>query len=412
MRLLISGTNCYPESIGIGKYTGEMAAWLVEHGHEVRVVAAPPYYPEWKIGAGYSSWCYRRESVGGFVIIRCPLWIPARPSGLKRLLHLASFALSSFPVMLQQILWRPDVVIVVEPPLMCAPAGWLVARLAGAKAWLHIQDFEVDAAFDMGILRSARLRSWVLAIERWLMGGFDRISTISPKMCEKLIGKGVPSDNTVLFPNWVDLSQIVPQADDGRLRAELGIPANKVVALYSGNMGEKQGLEVLLEAAKLACSDARVQFVLCGDGASRQRLQAVYGDLSNVTWCPLQPIDRLSELLSMADVHLLPQRADVADLVMPSKLTGMLASGRPVLATAHRGTQVAEIVAQCGVVTPPGDAVALWQALQALAGMRDNRLELGLRARSYAENCLGRDAILGAFEKQLSKVISAAHRTG
>lgn len=412
MRVLISGANCYPEQIGIGKYTGEMAAWLAGRGHEVRVVAAPPYYPEWKIGAGYSSWCYRRESVGGFVILRCPLWIPARPSGLKRLFHLASFALSSFPVMLSQIFWRPDVVLVVEPPLMCAPAGWLVARLTGAKAWLHIQDFEVDAAFDMGILRSTRLRSWVLAIERWLMGGFDRISTISPKMREKLIDKGVLADNTILFPNWVDLSQITPRTDDGRLRAELAVPTDKVVALYSGNMGEKQGLEVLLEAAKLACSDARVQFVLCGEGASRQRLQAVYGDLSNVTWCPLQPLDRLSELLNMADVHLLPQRADVADLVMPSKLTGMLASGRPVLATAHAGTQVAEVVVQCGVVIPPGDAPALWRALQTLVEARDDRLELGQQARSYAENHLGQDVILGEFEKQLFNVVHAERRTG
>lgn len=412
MRILINGTNCAPEQIGIGKYTGGMAAWFAGRGHEVRVVAAPPYYPAWKIGDGYSSWCYRRESVDGFVIFRCPLWIPARPSGFKRLIHLVSFALSSFPVMLGQLFWRPDVVIVIEPPLMCAPAGWLAARLVGARVWLHIQDFEVDAAFDMGILRSARLRRGVLAIERWLMRQFDCVSTISPKMREKLIDKGMTLARTALFPNWVDLDQIVPRTDDGYLRAELGIPADKLVALYSGNMGEKQGLEVLLEAAKLACSDTRVQFVLCGDGASRQRLQAAYGNLPNVSWCSLQPQDRLNELLGMADVHLLPQRADVADLVMPSKLTGMLASGRPVLATAHAGTQVAEVVARCGVVTPPGDAVALWQALHLLVNASDRRQELGRNARSYAENYLGRDAVLEQFERDLFGIVHAEHSTG
>lgn len=401
MRILINGTNCHPEQIGIGKYTGEMAAWLAERGHEVRVVTAPPYYPEWRVAEGYSSWCYRRESVHDYAIVRCPLWVPARPSGLKRLVHLASFALSSFPVMLGQVFWRPDVVIVIEPPLMCAPAGWLAARLSGAKAWLHIQDFEVDAAFDMGILPPGRARRWVLALERWLMCGFDRISTISPKMREKLLDKGIASDIAVLFPNWVDLRQIAPKMDDGRLRQELGIPADKLVALYSGNMGEKQGLEVLLEAARLAQGNVRIQFVLCGDGASRQRLQAAYGDLSNVSWFPLQPADRLNELLNLADVHLLPQRADVADLVMPSKLTGMLASGRPVLATAHAGTQVAEIVAQCGRVTPPGDAAALMRALQQLADAADERAALGRAAREYAEEMLGDDAVLGRFEQAL-----------
>ncbi|MBI5918964.1 MAG: glycosyltransferase WbuB [Nitrosomonadales bacterium] len=401
MRILINGTNYHPEKIGIGKYTGEMAEWLAAHGHEVRVVTASPYYPEWRVAQGYSSLGYRRESLAGVEVRRCPLWVPQKPSGLKRILHLASFALSSLPVMLGQVFWRPDVVIVIEPPLMCVPAGWCVARLAGGKAWLHIQDFEVDAAFDMGILPQGRARQWVQAIERWLMRGFDRVSTISPKMREKLLDKGIASDTAVLFPNWVDLHQIVPQSDDGCLRQELGIPTDKLVALYSGNMGEKQGLEVLLEAARLARDDARIQFVLCGDGSSRQRLQAAYGDLPNVSWFSLQPAERLNELLNLADVHLLPQRADVADLVMPSKLTGMLASGRPVLATAHGGTQVAEIVARCGRVTPPGDAAALWLALRQLADAPDERAALGRAARAYAEEWLGDDAVLGRFEQAL-----------
>src|SRR5665811_649755 len=138
MRILIVGINYAPELTGIGKYTGEMAEWLVTQGHAVRVVTAPPYYPEWHIGNAYSAWRYHFEEMNGVNIWRCPLWVPAKPSGLKRLIHLASFALSSFPVILGQILWKPDVVIAIEPPLTCAPVSLLVSRLAGAKAWLHI----------------------------------------------------------------------------------------------------------------------------------------------------------------------------------------------------------------------------------------------------------------------------------
>ncbi|HUW26084.1 MAG TPA: glycosyltransferase [Gallionella sp.] len=143
---------------------------------------------------------------------------------------------------------------------------------------------------------------------------------------------------------------------------------------------------------------ANILFVLCGDGAARQRLMARYPDLPNVMWLPLQ---RLNDLLNMADIHLLPQRADVADLVMPSKLTGMLASGRAVLATALPETQVAKVVQQCGMVYEPGDADALKAAILQLTADSELRQKLGTAAREYALAHLGKVAVLTAFESQL-----------
>jgi colanic acid biosynthesis glycosyl transferase WcaI len=184
MKILLHGINFAPELTGIGKYTGEMAVWLAEHGHEVRVVTAPPYYPEWKRRPGYSSWRWRTEGGAALQVYRCPLWVPQKPGGLKRIVHLLSFACSSFPVVLRQVFWRPDVVWVVEPALACAPAAALTATLAGAKSWLHIQDFEVDAAFSMGLLKGDKARRWMTRIERWLMERFDRVSTISGRIIE------------------------------------------------------------------------------------------------------------------------------------------------------------------------------------------------------------------------------------
>lgn len=397
MRVLIYGINYSPELTGIGKYNGEMAEWLVACGAEVRVVTAPPYYPEWRVGEGFRTWAYKREHAGSVLIWRCPLWVPARPSGLKRLVHLASFAASSFPVMIRQMFWKPDVVLVVEPPLMCAPGALLAARLSGACSWLHVQDFEVDAAFDLGILRADWMRSLVLSVERVLMRGFRRVSTISPNMLARLHAKGVDPDRALLFPNWADLGAISPLSYPSSLRAELGIAPEVVVALYSGNMGEKQGLEIVLEAALSLSEHSEIQFVLCGEGAAKARLQERYGRLPNVQWFPLQPVERLNDLLNLADIHLLPQRADVADLVMPSKLTGMLASGRPIIATAYSDTQVAQVVEGRGVVTAPGDAGAFAKALVRLVEDKAARIVLGRAARKYAEEHLGQDVILESF---------------
>lgn len=148
-----------------------------------------------------------------------------------------------------------------------------------------------------------------------------------------------------------------------------------------------------------------VIFVFCGNGVGRADLVALCDGLPNVRFLELQPVERLGALLGMADIHLLPQRADAADLVMPSKLTGMLASGRPVVATAAPGTQVAMVVEQCGLVVPPGDAGALADAVLFLANDADIRAELGAKARAYAEANLGRDAILSRFECELRSLM-------
>jgi Glycosyltransferase len=242
---------------------------LAARCHDVRAVMTPPFYPAWRVDEGYSAWRYQRESLSGVDVWRCPVWVPTHPTGVRRMLSQISYFLSSLPVMLWQIFWRPEVVIAIEPPLFCALQAWLVARLAGAKAWLHIQDFEVDVALRMGLLEYGALYSIVATMERWLMCGFDRVSTISEKMLERLSFKGVPPERRVLFTNWVDTERIYPLGYSSPMRSELGISKDTIVVLYSGNMGAKQGLEVMIEAARYLKDDSSVLFVLCGDGGER-----------------------------------------------------------------------------------------------------------------------------------------------
>lgn len=426
MKILINSLNFSPEVAGIGKYSGEMAMWLAESGHDVRVITTPPHYPHWSLSERDRVVRYRTELYevtkdrneplqspsceGGMRVTRCPVWVPRNPTGIRRLMHLASFGLSSWPACLSQLRWRPDVVLLVEPTLFCALQTLLVARVCRAKSWLHVQDFEVDAAFRLGDFSSARLEKCAVAIERAILTRFDRFSAISRNMVRRLVAKGIDSCRCTIFPNWVDTNVIRPLAVANPFRQELGISDDISVALYSGSMGKKHGLEILTDAAELLSHRTDLRFVFCGDGPHRKYLLEKSKECPNISLLPLQPPARLNDLLNLADIHLLPQRADAADLVMPSKLTGMLASGRPVIATCHPGTQLDLAVHGRGVVSPPENADAFASAILQLTSDRNLRIRLGKEARRYALRHLDRKYVLGQFEKSLMASLSPRSR--
>jgi len=405
VRILIYGLNYAPELTGIGKYSGEMAEWLAAEGHEVRVVTAPMYYPAWRIGAGFSGTTYASELRSDVKVIRCPLYVPQRPSGARRMLHLFSWAASSLPVVLWQALrWRPDVVLTVAPTFFCAPAALAAARIGGAQSWLHLQDLEIDAAFELGLLPE-KLKRLAYTLEHKLLRCFGRISTISSRMLDKIHYKGVPRSRLSLFRNWVDTTSIFPSKPSACLREKLGLPENKIIALYSGNMGEKQGLEIILDAARELSAEPRIHFLLCGDGAARERLVSQAEGLANVSFAPLQPLDRLNDLMNLAQIHLLVQRPGAADLVMPSKLATILACGGPVVATAAPGTELSQVVMDAaGVLCPPGDSRQLAACIRQLAEDPSLRGRISAQARQYAEKHLGKEQIMKAFEADMSSL--------
>lgn len=408
MRILILGLNFHPELTGIGKYTGELASYLVQTGHQVRAVTAPPYYPQWKVLPGYRRWWYQREEWHGVHVYRSPLWVPGSLSGSKRLLHLLSFAASSFPVMLGQVSWRPHVVFCIAPTLFSAPSGLLVARLCRAKAWLHIQDFELDAATSLDLLsREGVLTRLAARLESWLMARFDRVTSLSKRMLVRLKEKGVHTRKAGLFPNWVDTNLIHPLTDshDG-LCQMFQLPEDKTIVLYSGNMGQKQGLELVVEAARQLRTSGHIHFVFCGDGVARSALEGEIAGLNNVQFLPLQPLERLNQLLNVADIHILPQRGGAADLVMPSKLLGMMASGKAVLATAAPDTEVGEVVAQVGVLVPPDSCEPLCASIRSLADSARMRQQYGKAGRALVCEHWDADRVLSTFQEQLIHLVS------
>lgn len=365
--ILIYAMNYFPEVAGVGRYTGEIGEHLIAQGHDVTVVTTPPHYPGWKLQGNAKKYRWTKERQNRQVLIRCPLHLPRDMRGVWRLVAPLSFAINSAPVVMWKILsGRPTAVFCVEPTLISTPAALLAARIVGAHTILHVQDLEVDAAFAVGHLANHPfLKSVGFAFERACLKRFACIVTISRAMAAKLVAKGVAASRIDIVRNWVDLDQIRPLITQSSYRAELGLRPTDRLVLYSGNIGAKQGFDTVLAAAEALRARNDIQFVIAGEGPEKAGMQARAALLPRLRFMPFQPYARLSEFLGAADVHLLPQSAGASDFVLPSKLGGMLASGRPIVVTTEPDTELSRFLAGSATCVAPERPEALAEAIVA-----------------------------------------------
>ncbi|MFD1145344.1 WcaI family glycosyltransferase [Larkinella insperata] len=407
MRILIYGINYSPELTGIGKYTGEMGAWLAKHDQEVDVITAHPYYPEWAIHDSHKNKGWHTEQIGGARVHRCPLYVPRKVTSLTRILHEFSFVASSL-VYWFRILFRKryDAVICLSPPFHLGVIPVLYSKLFNVPLWCHIQDLQIDMAKDLGMIKNKRFLDIMFKVEAFILKNCTVVSTISEGMVRKVTQKKVLQSECVLFPNWVDGEYVRPLSRSQSLRAELGLRESDKVILYSGSLGEKQGLEIIIEAARSFTSRPDVQFLIFGSGGGKDKLMALaqsYG-LPNIKFYPLQPYEKLSALLATADIHLVLQKKSASDLVLPSKLTGILAAGGCALVSAVPGTTLHDIVSKhnMGILIEPESVEALKDAIN--ENIATDLTSYRMNARRYAERNLDKENILNTFLKQLVEV--------
>lgn len=412
-RILLIGGNFYPELTGIGKYNGEMMDWLAENGNICTVVTTYPYYPDWKIKEPYykkSFWFSRtykatETGVGNNIkIYRCPHFVPANPSGLTRILSDISFCVSCVAMVFLSLFKKKyDYVITVSPPFLTGILAVIYKKIKGAKFFYHIQDLQIDAAADLQMIKSQALIKFLFRIEKFIMQQADLVSSISEGMIARIREKS-PESNIAFFPNWVDTNTFYPINKKQVLKEAFGFTAQDKIVLYSGAIGEKQGLEAILHTASFLKNISDLKFIICGSGPYKKKLEDLKESLllTNVIFMPLQPANQLNNFLNMADVHLVIQKTNASDLVMPSKLTAILAVGGLAVITAPANSSLHKIVDEnkMGILAEPENQQELNQAIQFALNQNDDQIRNN--ARNYAKKYLSINEILKKYSADMA----------
>jgi colanic acid biosynthesis glycosyl transferase WcaI len=386
MRVVVWGINYAPEFTGIAPHSVALCEFLLQQGHDVEMVTSFPYYPTWQKRAEDRGRLYRTDIVNGVPVHRCWHFVPSRVSALKRILHEGSFVFTSTVRAL--FLPGPDVFVVVSPPLLLGVAGWLLSKLKRAPFVFHVQDMQPDAAVGLGMLKANWFTRALYGLEAFAYRHAARVSGITHGMLKTFRGKGVPDAKLVYFPNAIDLRTDKSPGQRGAFRRQHDFAEDEFLAVYAGNLGVKQGLEVLLDAAALL-REQRIRFLICGDGAQREVLAARAREMNlpNFTMLPLQAGDGYRALLVDADVCFITQQAGAGNSFFPSKLLGLLAESKPVVTVAAPECELALSLqdGNFGVNVPPGHPRELAAVLEELAKDRRRLAEYGAAGRRYVQ---------------------------
>ena len=404
MRVIVWGINYAPEFTGIAPHSVALCEFLHGRGHDVEMVSTFSYYPTWRKLPEDHSRPYRTDVINGVPVHRCWHFVPERVSPLKRIVHEASFITTSFLRMLA--LPRPDVLVVVSPPLALGAAAWLMTRLKRAPFVFHVQDLQPDAALKLGMLRQGWFTRALLWLEAFAYAKATRVSSITRGMLDVFRSKGVSEEKLVYFPNAIALKDAPPPPRRGFFRERNGFVADEFIAVYAGNLGVKQGLDVLIEAARLV-TDKRVRLVICGAGAQRDVLAARVRELGlpNVTMLPLQEGEDYRSLLADVDVCFITQQAGAGNSFFPSKLLGLLAQAKPVIIVADPESELARSVGDggYGLSLPPGQPAELARVLDSLASDPQRLAQYSAAGQEYVQQW-EKTKVMENFERELERI--------
>ncbi|WP_433783408.1 glycosyltransferase family 4 protein [Actinomycetospora sp. CA-101289] len=385
--VLVLGMHYPPEHTGNAPYTAGMVAALAAAGHRVRVVTGYPHYPQWAVHDGYTG-LRVREDDHGVPVTRVRHPVPRSPSALRRVVMDAAFTLHAATVG-RQGARRPDVVIAVSPVLLTVLAGLRWKRRGRTALGVVTQDLYSRAVTETGIASAGAGRA-AAKLEGWLLARADGVAVVHEQFGDGLAALGVDRERVTVIRNWSHVAS--GTGERAATRRALGWGDDEVVVLHAGNMGLKQGLENVVDTARLADERAApVRFVLLGDGNQRAALEERGAGVGRLQFLDPLPGDRFPDALAAADVLLVNEATTVAEMSVPSKLTSYFSAGRPVVAASwERSAAAAEIRRSGGGErVDPGRPEDLLDAVCGIAEDPARAEALATAGRAYAIDHLG-----------------------
>jgi glycosyltransferase involved in cell wall biosynthesis len=383
----------------------ELARWLARRGHRVTVLAGGISYLTGDAGPlAARQW----TDDAGVHIRRCATYRAWHRSFFHRVLSFVSFMLSSFSAGLS--VHRVDVVWGTTPPLFQGLTAWLLARLKGAAFVFEVRDLWPAFAVAVGVLKNRLLIRLSEGLERFLYRRADRVVVNSPGYLEHVRTRG--ARHVDLVPNGVDITMFDPEAGGADFRAAHGLEG-KFIALYAGALGLSNDLGIVLAAAAALADDPTIALVLLGDGKERSALEAQARELvlRNVHFIPAVPKDEMDQALAAADAGIaILKPLDVYKTTYPNKVFDYMAAGRPVV-LAIDGV-IREVVEQAGggVFVPPGDPVAMAQAIRKLASDPAAARRMGRAGRDYVAAHFDRGTLAAGLDAALRLAAKARGR--
>jgi colanic acid biosynthesis glycosyl transferase WcaI len=401
MRILVLNQYFHPDRSATSQLLTDLCEDLAEH-HQVYVVTGRPSYDPGD--AGRSRGLVSRERFGNVRVARVWSTTFHRSHMAGRLTNYATYLLNSFAGALS--VPRPDVVVAMTDPPPIGQIGAWVAALRGAPFVLVVQDIFPEVPVQLGMLRN---RGGIRALRRFtreLLRSADRIVSIGPSMDRRLVAMGVRPDKISQISNWADGATVRPLEGRSTLRDAQGWQ-DRFVVMHSGNVGLSQHLDMLLDAAAKLRDERDIVIAIVGDGASKAALQrrATRERLDNVRFLPYQDRSSLSDSLGAADLHLVTLRDGLSGYIVPSKVYGILAAGKPYVAAVEAGAEPHRIAEEfdCGIRVEPGDVEALASAIRTMRHRADLDA-MGVRARRALEERYDRRLSSAAYRELLEQV--------
>jgi colanic acid biosynthesis glycosyl transferase WcaI len=400
VRVLFVNIYWHPDPTGTGKLLHELACDLADRGHEVAVVTSVPHYGSSPAPERERRRLVHAERLGGVELRRTAVWVPRRVTLASRVVNYLSFAMLVVPAGFR--LPRPDVIVATWPLLAGLPA-WLLARMRGARFVLNVQD-----VVPAGLLGNPIAAVGHALVERLLLKLADRLVVLSEPMARLLEQRGAAAGKLRAVPNWIDLDEIRPRPRDEAVRERLGVSADDLLVLSSGNVGQLGGLDCVLEAFALLRDAPRLKLRVVGHGNARDRLERRARELglAQVEFRDTVPRDRFPSLLAAADLCLVARDGRFAGHNVPSRAQAFQAAARPILAVLHPDNEVSRVVLreECGLWAPQDEPETLAALLRSALEMPRAELErLGRNGRRHVEREHGREPLTARWEAVLAE---------